>query len=108
MGRERFNAKSFYELALREDIPWRQWNHWVREKIVTFLRENNRIAAPQTFNSGMNGMYVPQQQKQQFFVPPQQQQQQMPQMQNFHMGTTAPAMLNDTSNNVQTNGKQQP
>merc|ERR1712087_888360 len=28
--RERFNAKSLYELALREDIPWRQWNHWVR------------------------------------------------------------------------------
>merc|ERR1712003_238417 len=62
--RERFNAKSLYELALREDIPWRQWNHWVREKIVTFLRENNRIAAPQTFNNGMNGMYMPQQQQQ--------------------------------------------
>merc|ERR1712129_162179 len=42
--REKFNAKSLYELALREDIPWRQWNHWVREKIVTYLRENNRIA----------------------------------------------------------------
>merc|ERR1712130_269057 len=50
--RERFNAKSLYELALREDIPWRQWNHWVREKIVTYLRENNRIAAPQTINNG--------------------------------------------------------
>merc|ERR1712217_257693 len=34
-------------LALREDIPWRQWNHWVREKIVTYLRDNHRIAAPQ-------------------------------------------------------------
>jgi len=45
--RERFNAKALYELALREDIPWRQWNHWVREKIVTFLRENNRIAPHQ-------------------------------------------------------------
>merc|ERR1712130_455210 len=45
--RERFNAKSLYELALREDIPWRQWNHWVREKIVTYLRDNHRIAAPQ-------------------------------------------------------------
>ena len=42
-----FNAKSLYELALREDIPWRQWNHWVREKIVTYLRDNHRIAAPQ-------------------------------------------------------------
>jgi len=52
--RERFNAKALYELALREDIPWRQWNHWVREKIVTYLRENNRIAT----NQG----YAPQQQ----------------------------------------------
>merc|ERR1712244_91377 len=67
--RERFNAKSLYELALREDIPWRQWNHWVREKIVTYLRENNRIAAPQTFNNGgMNGMYAHHQQQQ--HVPP--------------------------------------
>merc|ERR1712244_7716 len=56
--RERFNAKSLYELALREDIPWRQWNHWVREKIVTFLRENNRIAAPQTLNKGINLMVI--------------------------------------------------
>merc|ERR1719420_1556995 len=54
--RERFNAKSLYELALREDIPWRQWNHWVREKIVTYLRENNRIA------SNFGGMGAPQQQ----------------------------------------------
>merc|ERR1712129_183191 len=51
--REKFNAKSLYELALREDIPWRQWNHWVREKIVTYLRENNRIAPPQV-NQGWN------------------------------------------------------
>merc|ERR1712087_541171 len=41
--RERFNAKSLYELALREDIPWRQWNHWVREKIVAYLRENKML-----------------------------------------------------------------
>ncbi len=58
--RERFNAKSLYELALREDIPWRQWNHWVREKIVTYLRENNRIANPQQYGGG-GGM--PQQQQ---------------------------------------------
>merc|ERR1712130_336460 len=44
---ERFNAKSLYELTLREDIPWRQWNHWIREKIVTYLRENNRVINPQ-------------------------------------------------------------
>merc|ERR1719295_2407287 len=59
--REMFNAKSLYELALREDIPWRQWNHWVREKIVTYLRENNRIA------NNFGGMGAPQQQL--FFQP---------------------------------------
>merc|ERR1719454_2170267 len=59
--RERFNAKSLYELALREDIPWRQWNHWVREKIVTYLRENNRIAPTQQSQYGQQ-MYGNQQQ----------------------------------------------
>eukprot|EP01084_Bolivina_argentea_P184314 317904_1 len=47
--RERFNAKSLIELALREDIPWTQYNYWIREKIVTYLRENNRIANPQQY-----------------------------------------------------------
>merc|ERR1712176_660100 len=41
--KERFNPKSLYELTLREDIPWRQWNQWVREKIVTYLRENGKM-----------------------------------------------------------------
>merc|ERR1712087_145364 len=65
--RERFNAKSLYELALREDIPWRQWNHWVREKIVTYLRENNRIAN----NFGPHGgvsMGTPQQPQPQQYI----------------------------------------
>ena len=42
--RDRFNAKVLYEDALREDVPWREWNHWIREKVVTYLRENNRVA----------------------------------------------------------------
>jgi len=41
--KERFNPKSLYELTLREDIPWRQWNQWIREKIVTYLRENGKM-----------------------------------------------------------------
>eukprot|EP01083_Nonionella_stella_P226033 803132_1 len=78
--RERFNAKSLYELALREDIPWRQWNHWVREKIVTFLRENNRIAPPQGVSAWgappahpmQQPMYQPAPQAQPMYAPPQQ------------------------------------
>merc|ERR1712154_755471 len=73
--RERFNAKSLYELALREDIPWRQWNHWVREKIVTYLRDNNRLAATQQSQYGQQ-MYGNQQQMYQQQMYQQQQMQQ--------------------------------
>merc|ERR1712087_981759 len=76
--RERFNAKSLYELALREDIPWRQWNHWVREKIVTYLRDNNRLAPTQN-QYGQQQMYGNQQQmyQQQMYQQQQMQQQNM-------------------------------
>merc|ERR1719295_1372973 len=85
--RERFNAKSLYELALREDIPWRQWNHWVREKIVTYLRENNRIAHTPGYQNGYpqqpmyNQGYPPQQPNPGMYgqgYPPQQQPAQAP------------------------------
>eukprot|EP01083_Nonionella_stella_P222672 794327_1 len=41
--RERFNAESLYKIVLQEDLPWRQWNEFVRNKIVTYLRENNMV-----------------------------------------------------------------
>merc|ERR1711933_529361 len=41
--RERFNQKSLYEMALKEDIPWRQCEKWIREKILSYLQENGRI-----------------------------------------------------------------
>ncbi|ETO26956.1 hypothetical protein RFI_10177, partial [Reticulomyxa filosa] len=37
--RDKFNAKLLYEEALKEIVPWRQWNHWVREKVVAYLKE---------------------------------------------------------------------
>eukprot|EP01084_Bolivina_argentea_P304219 525330_1 len=40
---ERFNPKILYEQAVSEDIPWRQWNHWVRDKVVTYLKENGKV-----------------------------------------------------------------
>jgi len=45
--RDRFNAKLLYEEALKEDVPWRQWNHWVREKVVAYLKQNNRVTVQQ-------------------------------------------------------------
>merc|ERR1712228_1007667 len=40
--RKLFSAKSLYEEAMAEDVHWRQWSAWIREKIVTYLRENDR------------------------------------------------------------------
>merc|ERR1719204_1850102 len=39
--RDKFNAKLMYEEALAQDIPWRQWNHWVRRKILNYLKTIN-------------------------------------------------------------------
>merc|ERR1712154_522031 len=61
--KERFNPKSLYELTLREDIPWRQWNQWVREKIVTYLRENGKMLNANKYQQQQQPMYgQPQQQ----------------------------------------------
>ena len=54
--RDKLNAKYLYELMLREDIPWRQWNHWIRNHIIIYLKEHNR----------MNRINHPQQQQQQY------------------------------------------
>merc|ERR1719150_1389580 len=39
--RDRFNAKELYEEALQADIPWRQWNHWVRSKVLDYLKRHD-------------------------------------------------------------------
>eukprot|EP01084_Bolivina_argentea_P178235 308106_1 len=39
--RERFGPQKMYQIALKKDIPWRQWQHWIREQVTTYLRENN-------------------------------------------------------------------
>ena len=41
--RDKFEAKSFYELALRENIPWKQWNIWIKTIITSYLKENDRM-----------------------------------------------------------------
>ncbi len=33
--RDNFAPKLMYPMALKDDIPWRQWQHWLREKITT-------------------------------------------------------------------------
>jgi len=39
--REKFDAKVMYDEALQQDIPWRQWNTWVRQKIMDHLKNFN-------------------------------------------------------------------
>jgi len=36
--REKFDAKLMYDEALQQDIPWRQWNTWVRQRIMDHLK----------------------------------------------------------------------
>ena len=41
--RDKFSPKEMYQVALKADIPWRQWQHWIREKVTTYCRENNLV-----------------------------------------------------------------
>jgi len=37
--KEMFSPQVLYPIALKADIPWRQWENWMREKVTTHLRE---------------------------------------------------------------------
>merc|ERR1712087_481587 len=50
--RDKFNAKLMYEEALQSDIPWRQWNHWVRGKILNYLKNINDPTHDSTVEGG--------------------------------------------------------
>eukprot|EP00486_Rosalina_sp_Unknown_P005509 CAMPEP_0201568082 /NCGR_PEP_ID=MMETSP0190_2-20130828/8952_1 /ASSEMBLY_ACC=CAM_ASM_000263 /TAXON_ID=37353 /ORGANISM="Rosalina sp." /LENGTH=731 /DNA_ID=CAMNT_0047988815 /DNA_START=2270 /DNA_END=4465 /DNA_ORIENTATION=+ len=41
--RDKFSPKQMYQVALKSDIPWRQWQQWIREKVTTYCRENNLV-----------------------------------------------------------------
>eukprot|EP00483_Globobulimina_turgida_P000481 UN00481 len=45
--RERFEPRKMYPIALKKDIPWRQWQDWIREQVTKYLRENNFYQVPQ-------------------------------------------------------------
>jgi len=48
--RDKFDAKQMYAEALKQDIPWRQWNTWVRQKIMDYLKRfNETTRESQTF-----------------------------------------------------------
>eukprot|EP01083_Nonionella_stella_P067829 179682_1 len=41
--RKHFAAAAMYEAVLKQDIPWRKWQWFVREQITNYLRENNMV-----------------------------------------------------------------
>eukprot|EP01084_Bolivina_argentea_P155048 270238_1 len=53
--REKFNTKMLHEEALREDIPWRQWNYWIRQKIVTYLTAVTATTTENGINNDRTG-----------------------------------------------------
>eukprot|EP00483_Globobulimina_turgida_P003424 UN03430 len=44
--RRRFEPRKMYPIALKADIAWRQWQHWIREQVTKYLRENNGYQVP--------------------------------------------------------------
>merc|ERR1719150_3685414 len=60
--RDRFNARELYELALKEDIPWRKWNGWIRQNVEAHLERIGSHAQPQYTEEQYNEMASPQQQ----------------------------------------------
>eukprot|EP00488_Nonionellina_sp_1-RS-2012_P000733 TRINITY_DN119_c0_g1_i1.p1 TRINITY_DN119_c0_g1~~TRINITY_DN119_c0_g1_i1.p1 ORF type:complete len:142 (-),score=55.81 TRINITY_DN119_c0_g1_i1:406-831(-) len=66
--RDMFCAQNMYPIALKNDIPWRQWQYWIRDQITTYLRENGGVLP--------NPNFVPPSQKQAIvtvppYIPPQ-------------------------------------
>ena len=33
-----FDSHELWLEALRQDIPWKQWKHWIKEKIMDHLK----------------------------------------------------------------------
>jgi len=67
--RDKFNAKSLYEQALQNDVPWRQWNQWIRDRIVTYLKENNKMIQTQSTFSPYGQPYLTPQIQQPYMTP---------------------------------------
>merc|ERR1712176_1074064 len=41
--RDSFPPQKMYQIALKEDIPWRRWQHWIREQVTSYLRDNGLV-----------------------------------------------------------------
>lgn len=44
--KDQFNPKEMYELALKNDVPWRQWQNWIREQIIQRMVQEGLVQTP--------------------------------------------------------------
>lgn len=44
--KDQFNPKEMYELALKNDVPWRQWQNWIREQIIQRMVQAGLVPTP--------------------------------------------------------------
>merc|ERR1719334_848341 len=38
-----FDPQRMYPIVEKEDVPWRSWQNWLRERITSFCRENGKL-----------------------------------------------------------------
>jgi len=54
--KQQFNPNEMYDEVLKKDIPWRQWQNWIRQTIITSMGEKGLIdnaskEGPETTNT---------------------------------------------------------
>merc|ERR1719334_1800412 len=49
--RQKFTPQILYPIVLKQDVPWRQWQAWIREKVTAYCRDNNLVNAYTAHNS---------------------------------------------------------
>merc|ERR1719206_251683 len=52
--RQQFTPQILYPIVLKQDVPWRQWQARIREKVTAYCRENNLVntyTAQHSYNS---------------------------------------------------------
>merc|ERR1719204_1519764 len=50
--RQKFTPQILYPVVLKQDIPWRQWQAWIREQVTAYCRENGLVNTYSTYNAG--------------------------------------------------------
>lgn len=59
--RDKFNPQRMWPTVLKQDIPWRHWQQWLREQVTSFCRQTGKlnIALPVPPPPVVHTPYVP-------------------------------------------------